>query len=298
MDHAERVVVVLPRLALEDGLARVRRDEPEVQGARDRRRRIVARDHGANEAQTVESAGCRERRHRIVPRERAGAFDEVGIHAARIERRARSTPRRTHEEYRPRHDRASVARPRAAAVIVLAGSARAAARVIPRASRRRTSNSSARARGRRLWSSLGMLGGSAADFESLQAALSDTTQVCSYFAGGSRRESRRGRPIWPTRPPEWPPISSARPWRRTTSRGRTSCSGWSYGGLVAQAFAARHRDALAGLVLEDSATRPNGSTHRNGVRSRGRKAAATSTPSRRTDEVGGLDARRACRWSC
>ncbi len=31
--------------------------------------------------------------------------------------------------------------------------------------------------------------------------------------------------------------------------------GLSYGGLVAQAFAARHREALAGLVLEDSATR-------------------------------------------
>lgn len=30
--------------------------------------------------------------------------------------------------------------------------------------------------------------------------------------------------------------------------------GWSYGGLVTQAFAARHRDALAGVVFEDSST--------------------------------------------
>ena len=30
--------------------------------------------------------------------------------------------------------------------------------------------------------------------------------------------------------------------------------GWSYGGLVTQAFAARHEDLLAGVVLEDAAT--------------------------------------------
>ena len=99
-----------------------------------------------------------------------------------------------------------------------------------------------------------MLGGSAADFESLQAALSDTTQVCS-----SSRAGLGDSPPWPADQAD-PSAGMAADQLRATLEandipGPYIVLGLSYGGLVAQAFAARHGDALAGLVLEDSATR-------------------------------------------
>jgi pimeloyl-ACP methyl ester carboxylesterase len=99
-----------------------------------------------------------------------------------------------------------------------------------------------------------MLGGSVADFESLQAVLADTTQVCAISRAGLGQS-----PPWPADQPDPSAGMAADQVRATLEANDISgpyvLLGLSYGGLVAQAFAARHREALAGLVLEDSATR-------------------------------------------
>jgi pimeloyl-ACP methyl ester carboxylesterase len=90
-------------------------------------------------------------------------------------------------------------------------------------------------------------------FESLQAQIATDTRVCSYSRAGIG-----GSPPWPDDLPD-PTAGTAADQLRATLEaneipGPYVLLGWSYGGLVTQAFAARHRDALAGVVFEDSST--------------------------------------------
>jgi len=88
-------------------------------------------------------------------------------------------------------------------------------------------------------------------FASLQAQIATDTRVCRYSRAGIGRS-----PDWPEDLPD-PTAGTAADQLRATLEandipGPYVMLGWSYGGLVAQASAARHRDALAGLVFEDS----------------------------------------------
>ncbi len=96
------------------------------------------------------------------------------------------------------------------------------------------------------------MGGSAADFRSMQRELTETTRVCSYSRAGLGLS-----PPWPSDLAD-PSAGMAADQLRATLEANDVAGpyvmlGWSYGGLVAQAFAARHREVLAGLVLEDAA---------------------------------------------
>ena len=74
MDDADRVVVVLGRLALEDRVTALGLDEPEAERLRDRRRRDLARRHQLHE---LEARAARHRvaeGERVVPRVRARAL--------------------------------------------------------------------------------------------------------------------------------------------------------------------------------------------------------------------------------
>lgn len=97
------------------------------------------------------------------------------------------------------------------------------------------------------------LGGSAADFEALQAQLAEVTQVCRYSRAGLGQS-----PPWGADLDDPSAGTAADQLRATLDEHEVPepyvLLGWSYGGLVAQAFAARHGEAVAGLVLEDAAT--------------------------------------------
>ena len=131
------------------------------------------------------------------------------------------------------------------------------------------------------------LGGSAADFESLQEQLAEVTQVCRYSRAGLGQS-----PAWPADLDDPSAGAAADQLRATLDEndvpGPFVVLGWSYGGLVAQAFGARHRDALAGLVLEDAATPEvfdSPEWDRFSWAEGGRDIDTDST----TDEVSGLD---------
>ncbi|SFS02812.1 Pimeloyl-ACP methyl ester carboxylesterase [Microbacterium sp. cf046] len=90
-------------------------------------------------------------------------------------------------------------------------------------------------------------------FASLQTQIATDTLVCSYSRAGLGQS-----PDWPEDLPD-PTAGTAADQLRATLEandipGPYVMLGWSYGGLVTQAFAARHRDALAGVVFEDSST--------------------------------------------
>lgn len=97
------------------------------------------------------------------------------------------------------------------------------------------------------------LGGSAADYAALQAQLAGVTQVCRYSRAGLGQSPPWGADL------DDPSAGTAADQLRATLDEHDVPEpyvllGWSYGGLVAQAFAARHGDAVAGVVLEDAAT--------------------------------------------
>ena len=82
-------------------------------------------------------------------------------------------------------------------------------------------------------------------------ALSPTTRVCLYARAGLG-----GSPAIPADGAD--PAAGAQADQLLAAlvedgvKGPYVVHGWSYGGIVAQAFATRHPDAVAGLVLEDS----------------------------------------------
>jgi pimeloyl-ACP methyl ester carboxylesterase len=94
--------------------------------------------------------------------------------------------------------------------------------------------------------------GTAADvFDSLQDQIADDTRVCGYSRAGLGSS-----PPWPEDLPN-PSAGTAADQLRASLEanevpGPYVVLGWSYGGLVTQAFASRHRDMVAGLVFEDS----------------------------------------------
>lgn len=91
-------------------------------------------------------------------------------------------------------------------------------------------------------------------FESLQPLIAADTRVCSYSRAGVGDS-----PPWPVDQPAPSAGMAADQLRATLDkndvRGPFVVLGWSYGGLVAQVFAQRHRDVTAGLVFEDSSVR-------------------------------------------
>ena len=94
----------------------------------------------------------------------------------------------------------------------------------------------------------------AATFESLQRLIETDTRVCSYSRAGIGNS-----PPWPANEADPSAGMAADQLRATLDendvQGPFVVLGWSYGGLVAQAFAQRHRDVTAGLVFEDSSVR-------------------------------------------
>lgn len=90
-------------------------------------------------------------------------------------------------------------------------------------------------------------------FSSLSARVAEDTRVCSYSRAGLGKS-----PPWPEDLPDPSAGMAADQLRATLEEedvpGPYVLLGWSYGGLVAQAFAERHPDLVSGLVLEDAAT--------------------------------------------
>jgi pimeloyl-ACP methyl ester carboxylesterase len=88
-------------------------------------------------------------------------------------------------------------------------------------------------------------------FAALADTLADTTRVC-----WSDRAGVGGSPALAADAPDpWPGSSAdalAAELERSGEAAPYVVLGWSYGGMVAQAFATRHADLTAGLVLEDS----------------------------------------------
>lgn len=91
-------------------------------------------------------------------------------------------------------------------------------------------------------------------FTDLAGRLAGTTRTCWYDRAciGSS----------PQQAPEWPdpsPASQAGDLRGALTQqgieGPYVVLGWSYGGIVAQAFVTQHRDVSVGLVLEDTSVR-------------------------------------------
>ena len=78
-----------------------------------------------------------------------------------------------------------------------------------------------------------------------------STRVCTYDRAGVGASP----PLASTDPGPWPGSSADALAEALTAAGEQApyvVVGWSYGGMVAQAFATRHADLTAGLVLEDS----------------------------------------------
>jgi pimeloyl-ACP methyl ester carboxylesterase len=88
-------------------------------------------------------------------------------------------------------------------------------------------------------------------FADLARELGTTTQVCSYDRAGIGDS-----PPLPAKAPDPSAGSAADDLARTLSAEGIAAPyvvvGWSYGGMVTQAFATRHADLVAGIVLEDS----------------------------------------------
>jgi pimeloyl-ACP methyl ester carboxylesterase len=91
----------------------------------------------------------------------------------------------------------------------------------------------------------------AAAFESLQQVIATDTRVCSYSRAGVGES-----PAWPEDESDPSAGAAADQLRATLDhrgiRGPYVVLGWSYGGLVAQAFVSRYRSETAGLILVDS----------------------------------------------
>jgi pimeloyl-ACP methyl ester carboxylesterase len=88
-------------------------------------------------------------------------------------------------------------------------------------------------------------------FSSLAARVAETTRVCVYDRAGIGTSPA----LAPTDPDPWPGSSADALAEALATAGEEApyvMLGWSYGGMVAQAFATRHPDLTAGLVLEDS----------------------------------------------
>ena len=89
-------------------------------------------------------------------------------------------------------------------------------------------------------------------FAALADTLAGTTRVC-----WSDRAGVGGSPALAADAPDpWPGSSADALAAELEDRGEAApyvVLGWSYGGMVAQAFATRHPDLTAGVVLEDSA---------------------------------------------
>lgn len=95
------------------------------------------------------------------------------------------------------------------------------------------------------------LGGDARSMDAVRSQLDATTRVCSVSRAGLGAS-----PPWPDDAPDPSPGRAADQLADALDAaglgGPAVVLGWSYGGMVAQAFAARHEDRLVGLVLEDS----------------------------------------------
>ncbi len=88
-------------------------------------------------------------------------------------------------------------------------------------------------------------------FAALADGLSATTRVCYADRAGVGASA----PLADDAPDPWPGSSAdalATQLDRSGEAAPYVVLGWSYGGMVAQAFATRHADLTAGLVLEDS----------------------------------------------
>jgi pimeloyl-ACP methyl ester carboxylesterase len=87
--------------------------------------------------------------------------------------------------------------------------------------------------------------------DGLLASVSETTQVCVYARAGLG-----GSPALPVDAADPSAGAQADQLLETLERegieGPYVVHGWSYGGIVAQAFANRHPELVAGVVLEDS----------------------------------------------
>lgn len=91
---------------------------------------------------------------------------------------------------------------------------------------------------------------SADTFEPLVEALGDQ-RVCLYDRAGVGLSP----PLPQADPDPWPGTAADALAETLTAQGQEPpyvMLGWSYGGMVAQAFAVRHPDLVAGLVFEDS----------------------------------------------
>jgi len=88
-------------------------------------------------------------------------------------------------------------------------------------------------------------------FSSLAARVAGTTRVCTYDRAGIGASPA----LAPSDPDPWPGSSADALAEALAAEGEEPpyvVLGWSYGGMVAQAFATRHPDLTSGLVLEDS----------------------------------------------
>ena len=88
-------------------------------------------------------------------------------------------------------------------------------------------------------------------FDDLAQELGATTQVCSYDRAGIGDSP----PLAATAPDPSAGSAADELARTLAAEGIAApyvVVGWSYGGLVTQAFATRHADLVAGIVLEDS----------------------------------------------
>jgi pimeloyl-ACP methyl ester carboxylesterase len=92
---------------------------------------------------------------------------------------------------------------------------------------------------------------SGATFFNVAEAVAGTTRVCFYDRAGVGDSPK----LADDAPDPWPGSSADSLAEELDRRGEVApyvVLGWSYGGMVAQAFATRHPDLTSGLVLEDS----------------------------------------------
>ncbi len=88
-------------------------------------------------------------------------------------------------------------------------------------------------------------------FAGLVERIPTSMRVCTYDRAGVGASP----PLAVTDPAPWPGSSADALVEALAAAGEQApyvVVGWSYGGMVAQAFATRHADVTAGLVLEDS----------------------------------------------
>ena len=89
-------------------------------------------------------------------------------------------------------------------------------------------------------------------FAALALRLEDRARLCTYDRAGVGASP----PLAAGDPDPWPGSAADALVETLAAAGEEPpyvLVGWSYGGMVAQAFATRHPDLTAGLVLEDSA---------------------------------------------